>query len=151
MKVVNMKTLSDIQAARVAAIKAGYKQRASALSLLSSEVQKIAKDDKNREPTDADVIQAARRNIKKTEETISYTKDEDQLLNLVAEVEVYKEFLPKQLSNEELTEIIYNLVHAAPITVAPQMGYIMKNLNANYAGQFNSRDVKPIFDLVNAR
>lgn len=143
-----MKTLSDIQAARVAAIKTGYKQRASALSLLSSEVQKIAKDDGNREPTNADVIQAARRNIKRTEETASYTKDNGQLLDLMNEIEVYKEFLPQQLTTEELTHAIKLAIAGVPITSGAGMGAIMKYLRAHHEGQFDSKDVKPLLDSI---
>lgn len=147
-----MKTLKDIQSARVAALKSGHKKRASIISLLADEVQKIAKNDTvtpNRAPTDADVIAAARRSVKRAQETLSFiTAPSERADDLREEIAVYEEFLPKQLSEDELREAIRRAVAAVPITSGPGIGAVMKYLVANHAGQYDPKAVKPILDSL---
>lgn len=143
-----MKTYADIQPARVAALKTGDKTRAATLSLLANEVQRIAKEDGNRAPRDADVILAARRSVKRTQETLSFTRAVEKIEPLELEISVYEEFLPQQLSESQLTDAIKMGIASVGITSSPNIGAVMKYLRANHEGQYDPKLVKPMLDQI---
>lgn len=139
-----MATLKDIQLAITAALKAGDRTRADALRLLSNEVQKIAKEDKNRQPTDADVITGATRMVKRANETLSFLPvGDDRRAGPLAEIKIVSEFLPKQMSNDELEALIAEMLPRAPAGKAA-MGFVMKELNTAHRGQFDNKAANAI-------
>lgn len=56
-----------------------------------------------------------------------------------AELELLREWLPKQLSQEELKEVIHKIITATGATAPKDMGKVMKELSANYAGKFDGK------------
>lgn len=139
-----MASLKDVQSAIATALKAGDRTRADALRLLANEVQKIAKEDHNREPREDDVITGANRMVKRARETLSFLTEGDTRREAPeAEIEIVSEFLPEQMSRTKLQTLIEEMLPEAPAGKAAR-GYVMKTLNASYRGQFDNRDANEI-------
>lgn len=54
-----------------------------------------------------------------------------------SEIKVIERFLPKQLSEEEITDIIKNIINSTGASSIKDMGKIMATLKAEYAGQMD--------------
>ena len=90
----------------------------SILSVVKGEIQTVEKNTGSDNLSDAEVIKILTKTVKSLKETISMANDEKSKLEL-AIVEVY---LPKQMSKEEVTAKVTELVNSG-IT---QIGAIMK-------------------------
>ena len=131
------KTFSDIQADRVDAMK-NDKTRSPALALMLNEVRQIAKSDGNREVVDGDVITAATRIIKKAKESLSYMKEDDAMAPaLRLEIDIASEFLPAQMSEDAIKAEILSVIGDQEVSKKLR-GPVMKHLNQNFRGQFDS-------------
>lgn len=141
-----MKTFSDLTKARFDAMKSD-RLRASALALLINETQQIAKSDGNRDVSDTDIILAVTRMVKRTRETLSFIPDGevDKRTPLEHEIAIVSEFLPKQLSEEELKEEIAKALEGTARD-KKAMGVVMKHLSANFKGQYDAAKAKAIFE-----
>jgi uncharacterized protein YqeY len=107
----------------------------------------MAKNDGNRESTSDDVIAAINRIVKQNRETISFLpKDDERRVPLLDEIATVQEFLPPQMTREELTVVIEGLIAAGLEVGNPKTvrGYVMKALNGNYRGRFDAQIVNQI-------
>jgi uncharacterized protein YqeY len=74
---------------------------------------------------------------KKTKESASlYPDGSDQKNEIFAEVKVLEEFLPKQLSESEVSAIIDTIKTSLD---SPNMGSVMKELSPKIKGQFDGK------------
>ncbi len=138
---MNLKT---IETELTAALKNGKNDRRDVLRLFLNQIKLIAKNDKNREVTDDDIIAARNRIIKQARETLSYIKYDDfKAVPLMYEISVIEEFLPKKMSPTQLSDLIAELLVSAPEGKAAR-GFVMKELNSTYRGQFESREANEI-------
>jgi uncharacterized protein YqeY len=143
-----MKTIDDIMSDINIAMKEANPTRVAALRSLSNTVKMIAKNDKNREPVPDDVITAANRMIKQARETLSFLESgDDRQPPLEYEISVATEYLPKQLDETELKELISAFLDEAPDGKAAR-GFVMKNLNEGYRGQFDSKSANEILSSL---
>lgn len=131
--------LKKLETDVVTALKGGDRERVNVLRQYVNRVKMAAKNDKNREPTDADVLAAGLKIVKEARETIDIyvergvsTDEQDR------EIEIVSEYLPKQMTPAELRELIVTLMADAPQGKAAR-GHIMKVLNGEYRGQFDNR------------
>lgn len=123
----------------ITAMKAGNRTRKDGISLIVNEVNVIAKGDGNREPTDADVIQALNRTIKKAAETreILIGRNEDVSAQ-DAEIALAREFLPQQMTSEALEAKIADILEKTDRSKAAR-GIVMKALNEDHKGEFDPK------------
>lgn len=136
--------LKTLQSDMVAAMKSGDRQRKDVLSQLIARAKLLAKNDKNREPTDRDVIQAVEKTIKDTKDTREFAiKGGRETEAFDFEIEVVSAYLPKQLTRDELLSIINELLKTGPEGKAAR-GHVMKNMNAEYKGSFDPQQVNSI-------
>lgn len=136
--------LKTLQADMIAAMKAGEKNRKDVLSALIARTKLLAKNDKNREVTDRDVIQAVEKTIKDTTDTKEFAiKAGRDTEAFDFEIATVSQYLPKQLTKDELAKIVADLVSTGPEGKAVR-GFVMKNMNADYKGSFNPQDVNQI-------
>lgn len=136
--------LKTLQAGMIAAMKAGEKNRKDVLSALIARTKLLAKNDKNREVTDRDVIQAVEKTIKDTSDTKEFAiKAGRDTEAFDFEIATVSQYLPKQLTKDELAKIVHDLVSAGPEGKAVR-GFVMKNMNADYKGSFNPQVVNQI-------
>ncbi len=81
--------------------------------------------------SEADVLTLIRREIKQHEESLLEAKNanrEDLVAQQQSEIDVLKEFLPQQLSRQEITDLAKQVIAENNITSAKQHGQAMKAL-----------------------
>jgi uncharacterized protein YqeY len=122
-----------------AALKAGDRQRLSALRLISAALQE--RDIAAKAPiADAEVPALLQRMIKQRRESIAtYEKAGRQELadKEAAEIAVIEEFLPKQLTEAESREAIAAAIKETGAAGAKDMGRVMGVLKQRYAGRMD--------------
>lgn len=116
---------NQIKADRMAAMKAKDNVRKSVLTTLAGELESNAKRSGGA-VTDDDALRLIKKFIEANKESLQHKQDPV----LERENTLLSEYLPKQLSEDELRTIIASLgdVH---------IGQVMKHLKANYNGQFD--------------
>ena len=136
-----MSVLDQIRADTVAAMKAGDRQRAGALRLISSELQKAAK-----EPPDGglDETTVLRRERKRRTEAATAYRDAgraDLAADEEAEAEILAGYLPAELSDEELAALVGDAVAESGATSVREMGKVMPLAMARVQGRADGRRV----------
>lgn len=101
------------------------------LSVVKSDIQTIEKN-KCKELSDEEVMAILLKTAKSLKETIKYGGEQSKL-----ELEIVESYLPKQMSREEVTERLTELVKSG----VTQMGVIMKE----FAGFNDKKMVSEIF------
>jgi uncharacterized protein YqeY len=108
----------------------------SLLNILLSDILKEAKDDGNREPTDTDCLKIIKKFLKANNETKNLIQDEDALQKLKIESDILERYLPQQISESELKNIIIDLLKCVD---DKNIGSMMKLLKEKYDGQFDAK------------
>lgn len=140
--------LKTLQGDMITAMKSGDKQRKDVLSQLISRAKLLAKNDKNREVNDRDVIQSVEKTIKDTKDTREFAiKGGRNTDAFDYEISVVSEYLPKQLAHDEMVKIVNELIASGPEGKAVR-GHVMKFMNTNYKGSFNPQDVNTILNQL---
>ena len=113
--------------------------KTSLLTTLMSDISMIAKNDGNRDVTDMDVVKTVKKYIKNTEDLITQIGDKNQEAVNVAkqELSILETYLPTQLSESELRNIISVFVSQIENPSMKSLGGIMKNLTAAHEGQYD--------------
>jgi uncharacterized protein len=126
------------------AMRAGEKQRVGALRLVLSELQKAAKEG------DDDELAVLRRERKRRLEAAKAYRDggrEDLASGEEAEGELIGSYLPAELSDADLVEIVAQAVRDSGAQTAKDMGQAMKQAMAAVDGR---ADGKRVSGLVRA-
>lgn len=134
--------LEKITKASIEARKARDTVRAGVLGMVLTDVTNLTKaPGRDGKPiTDEDVMGVVKGWVKKTNDAIEMTlKGNGDISKMETEKAVLMEFLPKQLSNDELAAIITAAVAAQPEKSMRAMGAVMKVLNTEYNGQFDGK------------
>lgn len=114
---------------------------AKLLTTLLGEVQKVGKDDGNREPTDAECIKVVEKFLKNNLDTIQHISQHDpRYSELSDENQILQSYLPKQLTPAECGEIIDDLIKAGTTNI----GQIMAHFKQNYSGQYNGKELSQL-------
>lgn len=122
------------------AMKAKEKEKLQALRYMKSMLMENATSKKPTEEMDVIV-----KHYKKLKESLeNYPVDHPMAIQTVVELEIVASYMPKQLSEEEVKEIIKNIASSLD---RPNMGMIMKELQTQIKGRF---DGKLASDLVKA-
>jgi len=129
----------------IAAMKARDKKKVSVLRLVSAEIK--AYEVNNREDIpDENVIKIIEKNIKQNKETLEYAKqanNEEKIEECNFALEVLKVYLPKQLTEEEVTDMLKEII--ANGNYGPSdMGKIMKEIMPKINGKFDRSKVNPM-------
>lgn len=139
-----MAILDEIKQDLTGAMRAGDKQRVSALRMVLSELQKAEKD------RSGDELAVLRRERKRRLEAARAFRDggrEDLASGEEAEGELIGRYLPAELSDEELQAIVERAVAESGAQSAKDMGQAMKSAMAAIAGR---ADGKRVSGLVRA-
>lgn len=133
-----MSKIEEVRAEMVKAMKEGNKERKEALSLLLSALKNVAidkRDDLTKEEEDA-VVQ---KEIKQTKETLELAPEdrEDIKEQCRFRIQVLSEFAPEEMSEEEISKVIAEVLSALGITepAAKDKGKIMKELMPKVKGK----------------
>lgn len=129
----------------VAAMKNKKPEKVKVLRLLKSRAMAVAKNDSSRQMDSNDIVSAAMKMIKESNETIELlTERNTQAPEAEYEIEIVSQYLPQALTHDELVNKITKLKAEAP-NEKGALGYVMKNLNTNYKGSFDPRTAQEIF------
>lgn len=131
--------LKQIKIDQLAARKSGDKQKAAVLTTLISEVELMSRT----AGKDVDVVTLViKKLIKNIDICISLLKDAsntdgsaDHYVNQLKEKSILEEYLPKQLDEVSLTNIISEIISA----VGKNTGSVMKELKLKYSGQYDGK------------
>lgn len=132
-----MSLLQTIKAAQLQARKDRNTIATNVLTTLIGEAEAIGKTAGNRETTDSEVVALAKKFIKNIDETISLVKEPSALNDLLCERLYVEQFLPKQMSSEELTVALKAISDELNAHTLRDMGKIMKVLKERYDGQYD--------------
>ncbi len=136
--------------------------KANLLTTLLGEASSIGKNDGNRETTDLEVVQVIKKFIKNAQQFLAVAQEflavvynESGMLNvrasiLTKEIEILTDYLPIQLTEAGLTELVSAKISELPDKSPKQVGAIMKYLSTNFPGQYDgqlaSKIVKQLLD-----
>ncbi len=132
------------------AMKAKDTKKRDALRLLTSAFKQIEVDER-KELSDDDVIKIILSQVKKRNDSATQYKDagRDDLLQIeLDEIAFYEAYLPKQLSDEELTDALKSIITQVGATTLKDMGKIMgvasKELNGKADGKRINECIKTL-------
>lgn len=132
-----------ITAALKHATKAQDKRRISTLRLMSAAIKDrdiAARTAGKTQATDAELLELFAKMIKQREESEKIYADAGRAELAKQEAEeivIIREFLPQQLSGEELDKAVADAIAATGASSAKDMGKVMAALKARYAGQMD--------------
>jgi uncharacterized protein len=130
--------LEQVQEDVRAAMKSGERERAAALRLVVDALQQDAKLGKGDEVS---VLQRERK--KRLEAADAYREGgrEEQAATEQGEAELIEAYLPEQLSDEELAELVDTAISETGATKKKQMGQVMSALMPKVAGRADGKRV----------
>jgi uncharacterized protein YqeY len=110
------------------------------LMTLLNEINMIGKNaSPPRESTDEEAVRVIRKAIQIQEENFKLVSIDKKAL-IEEEISLLQTFLPKQLTVDELREIIVNFIEKENLEKSPKsIGVIMKMLNKDYLGSFEPK------------
>ena len=133
-----MNTLQDeITESTKASMKARDKGRVAVLRLVNADIKRVEVDER-RELSDEDVRSILSKMVKQRRDSIEqFEKAErtDLADKEKYEISVIEEFLPTQLSETELTDLLDRIITDEKIEGPKGMGIVMSLLKTNYANQ----------------
>ena len=112
------------------------KQSIMLLSTLLGEAEMIGKN-KNRLTTDDECVQIVKKFIKGLDDTLQYSPANSE--ELEQEKKILCKYLPKQLSKEEICDIINKCSF-------DNLGSLMKYMKEHFSGQYDGKTVSTLFN-----
>lgn len=133
-----MTLIADVKIAQVQARKNKHTEAAASLTTLLGEAEAVGKNAGNRAPTDQEVVAVVKKFIKNIDETLGVVQpDTDAYAQFQREKILLSQFLPKQLSEDELRVVMAELVTKHNIQGPKGMGVLMKELKAGHDGTYD--------------
>ena len=128
------------------AMKAQDKETLNVIRMVKSAVQ-LAKIELKHDLTDEEVIDVVSKQIKMRKDSIaefSKANRDDLVAQYNKEIDILNEYMPEQLSLEEVEKIIDEAFSVVNPTSQKQMGLIMKEVNPKVRGKFDMGEVSKI-------
>jgi uncharacterized protein YqeY len=112
------------------------------LTTLLGEATMIGKNDGNRESTDSEVVAVIKKFVKNIDETVKFLEkeaktNEEKMTVLSKEKEILETFLPKQLSEVEIREVVNSIVLTFEEKNPKLMGKVISVLKERHNGQYD--------------
>ena len=116
------------------------KQKVALLNTLYSDIVMFGKNNGNRETTEGEAVKIIKKFAVGVEETIKLCEKSGRDSSQAKfELEVLNVYLPKQLSESELTAIITKIVDEQEDKTKKSMGKVMASLKEKYDGQYDGK------------
>ena len=128
------------------AMKSQDKERLSVIRMIKSAIQ-LAKIELKHELSDEEVVDVVSKQIKMRKDSIaefSKASRDDLVQAYQSEIEILNNYMPEQLSLEEVNKIIDEAFALINPTSQKQMGLIMKEINPKVRGKFDMGEVSKI-------
>ena len=133
-----MSVLEQVKTDVTTAMKAGERERVSALRLIVSELQKAEKDGGS---DDLEVLQRERKRRLEAAEAYRDGGREDLAAGEELEAELIAGYMPAQLSDEELEAIVGDAVAESGATSPAEMGKVMALVMPQVKGRADGKRV----------
>lgn len=131
-------------------LKESGKSKLDAIRLVRSTIQNKEIDSKC-DLTDEEVLSVIQKEISDAKETLEQYKDkmtQDSIEKLEKRVSVLTDYLPKQLTESEIEEVIKNVMVEQNIQGKQDMGKLMKNLMPLVKGKADGKVVNGIVNKL---
>ncbi|MEQ9451344.1 MAG: GatB/YqeY domain-containing protein [Pseudomonadales bacterium] len=128
---------STINEATVTAMKARDKARVAVLRMVNAEIKRVEVDER-RELSDSDVLGILKKMLKQRQDSLSQYEDakrQDLAEQESYEIELIQDFLPPELSAEQLAELVDQAVAETGASGMQDMGKVMAALKQLSGGQ----------------
>ncbi len=138
--------LEKLQEEMKKALKSGDKDRLSVIRMLISEIKKVQIDQK-KELSDDEIIQILQRYAKQRKEAIEQYKKanrQDLVEKEEKELKIVQEFLPEQLTEEEIEKIVNQIIEETGASSMKDMGRVMKTVMEKVKGRAEGSVVSKI-------
>ena len=135
----------ELKKNEIAAMKARDKQTVNVLRLVNSEIKSYEVNERQ-DITDDGVIKIIEKQIKQLKEALEYAEklnDEAKIEEGNFAIKLLTPYLPKQLSEEEVTAMLKEIIANGNYT-AKDMGNIMKEIMPKVAGKFDRSKINPM-------
>lgn len=133
-----MSVLEQVQADVRTAMKAGERERAAALRMIVDSLQQDAKLGKGDEVA---VLQRERKKRLEAADAYSEADRSEQASAEKFEAELIEAYLPAQLSDEELSELVEAAITETGATEQKQMGQVMSALMPKVGGRADGKRI----------
>ena len=143
-----MTLTEQIQQDMKSAMKEKNQAQLAAVRAIKAEILLAQTSGKTETVSDADVLKIIQKMVKQRQDSIAIYKEQNRQ-DLVDEetkqLEFIKSYLPKQMSEAEVEQVVSKIVSETGATSIKDMGKVMKAANAALAGKAES---KVIADIV---
>jgi uncharacterized protein len=139
-----MTLLEQVQSDATAALKAGERDRVGALRLIVSELQKAHKEASGSEADEVAVLQRERKRRLESAEAYRDAGRDDLAVTEESEAELIAEYLPEQLSDDELHAIVGDAVAESGATSPKEMGQVMSLVMPRVQGRADGKRVSAL-------
>lgn len=133
------------------AMKEKNSEKLLALRTLFSDVKNVAIKSGRKDLIDDDVVTAVQKAIKQRTDSAEQFRNGGRVELAVVEetqVEYFREYLPVQLSSEELTSIISETISSLGVTSKKEMGKVMKEITPKIKGKADMKVVNQIISSM---
>lgn len=120
--------------------------RKNTITLLRSAILQVEKDTQ-KELSDEEIVGIVAKEVKKRKDSIGdYEKAgrDDIIADLNKEIEILSKYLPKQLTVEEIHQLVDGAIKNVGATSPRDMGKVMQDLRAKIAGKADGKVVSEI-------
>src|SRR5215213_7494711 len=130
-----MSLLEQVQTDTKDAMRAGDRERANALRLITNELQKAHKEAAGSETDEVAVLQRERKRRLEAADAYRDAGRDDLAATEQSEAQLIEAYLPQQLSDEELHAIVGDVVAETGPTSPKEMGKIMSMVMPRVQGR----------------
>ena len=146
-----MATKKELEKNLLRAIKARDELSKNAIRLAISSI-KLAEVEKGEELSESEIFAILRKEIKMREETIAEAEKADRqdlIMNTKAEIEILIKFLPEELSDQELTELVKKIIMETGASSMKEMGMVIKKVIQEVHGRASNEQIsKKVRELL---
>ena len=139
-----MSVLDRVKSDATDALKAGDRERASALRLVASELQKAHKEAAGDEVDEVAVLQRERKRRLESAEAYRAAACDDLAAGEEGEAALIEAYLPAQLSDEELHAIVGDAVAETGASSPQEMGRVMSVVMQRVQGRADGKRVSAL-------
>ena len=140
------KLLEDLKSA----MKEKNTNKKNAVQMVRTAILQIEKD-KGIEVTDEQIIDIIAKEVKKRKDSLAdfeKANRQDLIDQINEEIEVLEGYLPKQLTDEELEEIVSKIVTEVGATNIKDMGKVMKEAKAQIGARADGKRINEILKKI---
>lgn len=127
-----------------AALKAGDRERANALRLITNELQKAHKEAAGSETDEVAVLQRERKRRLEAAEAYRDGGRDDLAAGEQREADLIEQYMPAQLSDEELHAIVGDVVAETGAASPKEMGRVMSMVMPRVQGRADGKRVSAV-------